>query len=200
MKIHPYTYAGLNTSGVKSLPFTLYRVCEDHGITLEEIKGKCRKAHLVKARVDFVERTYKDYSFKEIASHINRDRTSALHYISTRSPDRLDKVFVDKRQEKIVELDCKVDFARLLQCLNSLNDRELNAKITKHVQGEYSAMLSCIVAKLKLKYKTKTIAHYTGLSYSMVNSRNVLYYSDADVRAYEIELREEFKKRFGLDY
>ena len=61
----------------------LAEVCNDHSLSVEQIRSLSRKTHIVLARTDFIIRAHRnEYTHEEIAEAINRDRSTVSEHIT----------------------------------------------------------------------------------------------------------------------
>ena len=61
----------------------LAEVCNDHSLSVDQIRSLSRKTHIVLARTDFIIRAHRnEYTHEEIAEAINRDRSTVSEHIT----------------------------------------------------------------------------------------------------------------------
>lgn len=69
-----------------SLKRCFYAVCSYYGLTAEELKSKCREAHIVVPRHHFCWVVYRnriDVSYPMLGRYLGRDHTTIVHSVET---------------------------------------------------------------------------------------------------------------------
>lgn len=113
-------------------------VCDQHLITIGELKSKKRQRELVEARVDFsrISNLEYGYSLTTIGRYMNRDHTTIIHYLTRtkefavtipglrKRTDMKKQGFPKKKKERIqVFEEQKKDFVRPAAVYASMYDR-----------------------------------------------------------------------------
>ncbi len=89
MNIHPYIFAGLETSQVikpsEFLDRAMKLICQQKSVSEQDVMGKSRKHSIVMSRHQFayIARTKTDLSLSFIGALINRDHATILHSCRT---------------------------------------------------------------------------------------------------------------------
>lgn len=83
--------------------YIVQAVTDALGLSVNDIKGSCRKRKLVYARmiIAYMLREYESYTHPEIAEVLNKDRTTAIYYTDT--------YHVVKKERDFIRLLAKVD-------------------------------------------------------------------------------------------
>lgn len=81
----------------------LQKICDSHGVTMEQITGTSRNRELFLIRKQFAEIAYKDgFSASEIGRALNRCHTTVCYYLNRRKkPTPPPQVYPTKEQWNI---------------------------------------------------------------------------------------------------